>query len=378
MLTLLCLLITLLTITASALNPPPNPLIPFDAPSFLPPASTTTYIHPLLSTINYATATASPSEVTAAIQPGQLNAFNVSRPEGTRIFYLYVPSTYGQNRTVAHPLAFFFHGYGGSWQNGVSYNITNVAERMGWLLVLPQGWPGQSALLGWNAGRCCGFNASTIVDDVTFTKIMIRTVQSAVLVNPRRRYSMGWSNGAMFSERLACSQSDLFAGIAGDEGAVVLGFNGIEAGLSQCDTAFGNSRINYLHLHGTSDPTVSWTGNAMFPSTLQDVTRWVTRQNCSGRVLQNYNDGTFSNIVWPDCRDGREVELMTVRNGVHQWWTQQRGGFETAQYAFQWFDRTFYKQLAADEAREKEERAQKEEASEMPTMKLGRHAKMNL
>ena len=82
------------------------------------------------------------------------------------------------------------------------------------------------------------------------------------------------------------------------------------------------------------------------------------REECGPRVLQSYNDGTFSNIRWPDCREGREVELMTVRNGVHAWWTLNRGGFETIEYAFRWFDRTHGKQLAA-----KEERAKQEEAS---------------
>lgn len=100
------------------------------------------------------------------------------------------------------------------------------------------------------------------------------------------------------------------------------------------------------------------TGTADFPyfaATLKDVSRWATRDNCSATVQQTYNDGTFSNIVWPACRDGREVELMSVRNGVHSWWTRNYGGFETAEYAMRWFDRTHGKQLAADEEREKQQ-----------------------
>ena len=111
-------------------------------------------------------------------------------------------------------------------------------------------------------------------------------------------------------------------------------------------------------LKGTADPTVRWTGTPGFPyfaATLQDVTRWVTREDCGARVMQTYNDGTFSNIVWPDCRDGREVELMTVRNGVHWWWTQETDGFNTMQYAVNFFDRTHGKQMAADEERAKQQ-----------------------
>ena len=97
---------------------------------------------------------------------------------------------------------------------------------------------------------------------------------------------------------------------------------------------------------------MSWAGNAQFPyfaSALQDVSRWTMRDGCGARVIATYNDGTFSNIVWPDCRDGREVELMSVRGGVHAWWTYWRDGFETAEYAFRWFDRTHNKQQREDE-----------------------------
>ena len=235
---LLCLLTLLLTVSVSAQNVAPSPIIGLGAP--LAPSPPDTYLHPLLSTINHA----------ADIVPGQLNQFNLSRPEGQRTFYLYVPSYYGQNKT-GMPLALFFHGYSGSWQQGVGFNMTDVAERMGWLLALPQGTLSIQNYLGWNAGSCCLFNDTSIVDDVEFTRMAVRAIESAVLVDARRRYAMGWSNGAMMSERLACEASDLFAGVAADEGAVVLSQTGVEDSQLLCDAAFGEKRINYLHFHGT-------------------------------------------------------------------------------------------------------------------------------
>ena len=99
------------------------------------------------------------------------------------------------------------------------------------------------------------------------------------------------------------------------------------------------------------------TGTSAYPyfaNVLNDVSRWVTRQGCSGTVLQTYNDYTaFSNIVWPNCRNGRVVELMSVQGGVHQWWTQQQGGFETTEYVFRWFDLAHGNQAAADAERAK-------------------------
>ena len=41
------------------------------------------------------------------IVPGKLNFFNLSRPEGERFFYLYVPTNYTAG--VSWPFTFYFH-----------------------------------------------------------------------------------------------------------------------------------------------------------------------------------------------------------------------------------------------------------------------------
>ena len=191
-LSMLCLLVSLLTLSTSAQDVPTT-LSPYSAAP-LAPNPPTTRLHPLLTHLSHTNVTTA-----ADINPGQLNLFNLTRPEGQRFFYLYVPSTYGQNKT-GMPLAIFFHGYSANWQQGVYLNITRVAERMGWLLAFPQGTLSVQNYLGWNAGSCCIFNATSIVDDVQFARLAVRAIESAVLVDARRRYAMGWSNGAMMSE----------------------------------------------------------------------------------------------------------------------------------------------------------------------------------
>ena len=56
--------------------------------------------------------------------------------------------------------------------------------------------------------------------------------------------------------------------------------------------------------------------------------------------------GTFSNIEWPECRRRSRVQLMSVRNGVHAWWTPQQGNFNTTAYILDWFTRTYQAQRA--------------------------------
>ena len=237
-------LMAVLAITNAA-DTPALTLPPFIPP--ITPANPSTFTHPLLSTINYHTAT-NPS----SLQPGALNYFNFSRPEGTREFYLYVPTTY--NDKTAWPFTFYFHGYSANWQQGVSLNQTTDAEAAGYVIAFPQGTLSSGNLLGWNGGVCCLFNDSSIVDDVEFTRQAVRIIQSAVNVDPSRIYTSGWSNGGYMSERLACEAGELFAGVCADASAVGISPGGM-AGLASCDRTFGKKRLNYLHFHGTGTNT---------------------------------------------------------------------------------------------------------------------------
>lgn len=71
---------------------------------------------------------------------------------------------------------------------------------------------------------------------------------------------------------------------------------------------------------------------------------------CSAQIASTYNDGVFSNIVWPKCRNNTQIEFMTVRNGVHAWWTKYNTPgfvFETTQYVLNFFTRTYQQQQEA-------------------------------
>jgi len=186
------------------------------------------------------------------------------------------------------------------------------------------------------------------VDDVSYTRVALKMIQSAANISEDRVYAMGLSNGAFQTQQLACNAAELFDGAAADAGPVGLG-NGNEEGLALCDKNFGNHSLDLLLFHGTADPLVPWTGSVANPnvtqgviSALEDAARWVQRMKCSGKLMQTMNDGVFSNLVWPDCRDGATIEFVSVRGGVHTWWTRDKGdNFQTGTYAFDFFDRTY-------------------------------------
>ena len=270
-----------------------------------------------------------------------------TRPEGQRFFYFYVPSTYSPEQPL--PLIIYFHGYSGNWTQGVDLNQTADAESNSYIIAFGAGTPSEEGrhVLGWNGGRCCLFNTTIPVDDVTYARIVVAETSKLVAVAKNRVYAMGWSNGGFMAERLGCEAWDLFNGVAADASAVILG-DGYEDGLSKCDTAFQGGHIDYIHFHGTIDTVVPWIGGhdtrERLPSVLENISRWVARNGCDQMQKQTYNDGkNFTNLLWPNCRNQTSVELMTVWFAPHAWWSVGNSNFSTADYIMKSFTKSFFR-----------------------------------
>lgn len=264
------------------------------------------------------------------------NKMSLQRPEGDRTFYVYVPKIY--NPSSAVPVVFAFHGLGDSCDNfGPAIALDTYAEQMNFLYVYPCATTG---LLGsaWNAGTCC--LQPTTVDDVAFTRAMIDTLRQTF--NVSKIFSTGFSNGAMFSERLACEVSDVFTAIASVSGCVELE-PGNSQGLANCDSSFtatGKS-VATLHIHGDLDLVVPWTGDALlgFPDQPTNFNAWATRNACTGQPAQTLNTTKYTNQVYETCKNGVKVELVRNSGGGHQW--PRDSLFDTTQYVAEFFYRLF-------------------------------------
>ncbi len=195
-------------------------------------------------------------------------------------------------------------GLGSAAQAEASYGWDDLADQQGFLVVYPDGLDRT-----WNAGTCCGAAARDGVDDVAFLSAVLQRVDDLILVDPKRRYLTGMSNGAMMSYRMAC-ETDLFAAVAPVSG-------------TQLVDCAGAKPVSLLHIHGAADATVRLDGKrgkapglVVGPPIAQVVDGWRERDGCAAFTTSAEGAVTSSTAA---CPDARTVEWIVIAGAGHQW-----------------------------------------------------------
>jgi polyhydroxybutyrate depolymerase len=230
----------------------------------------------------------------------------------------FVPSSYSS--TSAVPLVIALHGYSSSGKQLESFvNFKAVAEQRGFILVSPDGTVDATGNQFWNATEvCCNFFSE--VDDDAYLISILNDMESKYSIDRKRIYFVGHSNGGFMSYRMACKHSDRIAAIASLAGATFL---------SSSDCGAKNP-VSVLQIHGTSDATILFNGGAIlgkqYPSATASATQWAAFNSCSSNAVPRADKldlvtsiaGSETSIKsWNDCRNGTEVELWTLDQGVH-------------------------------------------------------------
>jgi len=268
----------------------------------------------------------------AQLGPGD-HTLTISRPEGTRTFHVHVPQKYTAADAGSVPLVFAWHGYTEQCRTfHINTDYNKVAEEHTFIVVYPCG---TGLLPAFNAGVCCGNSKN---DDVEFARLMVvRLSEQLPKINSSRVFTSGFSNGGMMSEQLACKSHGIFRAAVSVSGTCALN-PGNELAFDECDKFYANvsRRVAVLKIHGTADPVVPYTGNALlkFPAAPADHKRWAQRTKCVGDAVNTFKQGIYSNLVYEHCAGG-PIELLTVQGGVHHW--VNNSDFRAAEYAWKFF-----------------------------------------
>jgi polyhydroxybutyrate depolymerase len=232
-----------------------------------------------------------------------------------------------------------FHPLGGtgSGQEGSS-GWKGQCDSVGCIAVFPD----SSAKAGdnsWNAGYCC-FNAEKDqIDDVQFTRDMIKWLEGHTCVDPKRIYASGGSNGGGMSYRLACDAADVIAAVAPVDFRCVTGTDPLgnatqvtAANNTACTCTLPRPITVIAYDEGQDTTTVPYSGGQTpnlktdcppnsscvgigFTSAMVNVQTWADFDKCTGSATTNPNNSLCQ--TYTTCSANTSVTLCTVPEATH-------------------------------------------------------------
>lgn len=240
------------------------------------------------------------------------------------------------------PIAFMFHGHGGSNKMFRNNPYVHDANFIG---VYPQGelYEGRS---GWNDGSMdgnqCAYNDYTCTKDPNdglFVAGIVAVLQSMGATG--RFYAYGSSNGANEVQILASNSCDdlPISGIAAHSGQLLSSparsagapydYNQPCSGSQPCN---GGRAVAQLSIHGDADPVIKYDGGSRLGSDvfiLMDEPSsdklWADQNKCTGSLSQstvsanarNTGSTTATYFVWGGCPATAPVEYYKVAGASH-------------------------------------------------------------
>lgn len=227
-----------------------------------------------------------------------------------RSYIVHLPP--GYNASNSYPMVMSFHGYTSNAVQQQLYTMMDfVADTANFIVVYPDG-----VANAWNVGfGAVPYNSG--INDVGFVNALIDTMISDYSIDPEMIYATGMSNGGYLSNRLACELPHRIAAIASVTGPMT------DSTMVHCNAW---RAVPVMHIHGTADPVVPYTGMIQSLGAQELIDFWVNNNGCTA---------TSTDVPYPDvntadscvavrknyipCDDGAEVVLIEITDGGHTW-----------------------------------------------------------
>jgi poly(3-hydroxybutyrate) depolymerase len=208
-----------------------------------------------------------------------------------RSFVLRIPD--GYDNTHPYRLIFGFHWNGGT-MNDVAGGGTSGAS---WSYYGMQEQSNNSAILVAPQGNGNGW-ANPNGQDTVFVDDMIKRIEADLCVDPKLRFSMGFSYGGGMSYSLACSRPTVFRAVVVYSGGQLSGCSG------------GTQPVAYFGIHGISDNVL----NISAGRSLRD--RFVANNGCAAQSPREPAAGSRTHITTTySCRAGYPVQWAAFDGG---------------------------------------------------------------
>ena len=225
-----------------------------------------------------------------------------------RNYLIYIPDSYDSE--IDYPLMFLFHGFGGIASEFINTaDMRDLAESKNFIVVYPQGLDLAGTGSHWNCSNPSADNKSD-VDDIGFIENLIdQLIVDYPVIDNKRIYAAGYSNGGFMSYYLACN-SKKFAAIGSVAGTM------LDDSYQSCDAQFPTAMIN---IHGTDDFDVPYDGNTYYPSIPEVVDWWKNFNTTSNEDLLTNQDGSIEQYKYYNDAGDIYVEHIKIIGGGHYW-----------------------------------------------------------
>lgn len=238
------------------------------------------------------------------VRPGQTVVRTLVSDGRTRSYRVHVPR--GHDGRHALPVVLAFHGRGST---GALLEEYSGLSRLPAVTVYPEGVAGTGDD-GRQAWQGAPYSAPG-VDDVAFTRDLLKDVSRRQCVDPRRVYATGKSNGGGFANLLACKLSDRIAAVALVAAAL---YPGARSGCA------GAPPKPLLAMHGTDDVTIPYAGDE--DRDLPAINTWVRDRagnaGCRVRPTTRVRAWDVVDARFRKC-GSNPVGLVSVMGGGHTW-----------------------------------------------------------
>lgn len=227
-------------------------------------------------------------------------------------FQMIVPS--GYDGTAPIPVVLDFHGLGSNGaQQALFSGVAALAEAEGFLSVQPTGIPSPTDEER-NSWELPQFDLPER-DDVQMVVDMLDFISGQVCIDPGRVYSMGMSNGALFTSELVCDLSERIAG------AVSV------AGVTHDDSCEPSRAVPYLAFHGIDDDTVPFNGGGesslgpdpFFEQVMpEEFSQFADDFGCASSE-ESVVTAEITLTSYIGCEDGVELGFYAIAGAGHTW-----------------------------------------------------------
>ncbi|MFQ5746207.1 MAG: alpha/beta hydrolase family esterase [Gemmatimonadota bacterium] len=235
----------------------------------------------------------------------------------SRDFIVHLPV--GYDHVARKPVVLVFHGSGGNAQGMQTHSgLDAFGDAEGFGIVYA------NAVRAW-AEDCAGCSAGDAlgIDDLGFVRALVDTLTANWAIDPARVFATGFSQGAMFIQRLACEPGTPVAGIA-SVGATLRAATAAVCGQG----AFRPRPLSVLLMHGTLDNTLPAGGRGSGPtgavSLDSAVAVWRSVDGCGPTPVITFEpDSSTSPRVRSEafggCAPGSRLRLEVLEGLGHEW-----------------------------------------------------------